>query len=66
MTTVLWIIGIFAAAGFLFTLLSGGSGKEAVEGAAAGAVHGFGCIVQLLLSVIPILLGLWLFGQIFG
>lgn len=66
MTTVLTIIGIGAAIFFVFTLLNGGSGKEAVGGAAAGGLYAAGCMLQLIIGVLPILAGLWLLNLIFG
>lgn len=66
LSTVLVILGLFAAGGFLLTIFGGGNAKDAAAGAAGGAFYGLGCIVQLMIMVIPIVLGLWLWQVIFG
>lgn len=63
METVLWILGIGALIGAIFSL----AGKEnPVEGAMMGGLMAGSCLVQLLAPIIFLLIGLFLFRSIFG
>ena len=66
METVLIILALFAGGAFLFSLFSGDGLKAAMGSALGGAFMGGSCMLQLLIPVVLLMVGLWLFGAIFG
>ena len=72
MMTVVWIIVGFAAVFGIVTFIGSSKGNpkeratEAAGAAAAGAMFGGYCLLELLIPVIMLLIGIWLFGKIFG
>lgn len=68
----LYIVLGFAAVFGLYALFSSDKSnpkeRAAEAGAAAlgGAAAAMGCIIQLILPVILLLIGIWLFAKIFG
>ncbi len=62
MQTVLIILGIGAVLGLIFR----DRGSGVVQGAASGAAGAGFCMLQLLIPVLMLLAGFWLFGAIFG
>lgn len=72
METILWIVGgaavLLGLGAFIFSDKSdpGERATEAAGAAAGGAMMAVGCIVQLLIPVLLLFAGLWLFGKIFG
>ena len=66
MGTIIEIILVVAVIGAVIGFISsGGKTEDAVAGAAVGAIGATGCIFQLIIAAIPVLLGLWLLGLIF-
>lgn len=63
MTTILVILGIGAVLGMFFMR---NSGDSVAGGAAAGALTAGYCMFQLLIPVFVLIVGFWLFRQIFG
>ena len=63
MTTVLVILAIGAVIGVFFMR---DRGQSVASGAASGALMSGYCMLQLLLPVLFLLAGFWLFRQIFG
>lgn len=63
MTTILVILAIGAVLGALFMR---NSGDSVAGGAATGAMAAGYCMVQLLIPVFVLIVGFWLFRQIFG
>lgn len=66
MGTIIQIILVVAVIGAVIGFFVGGKKEDAAAGAAAGALGATGCIFQLILYAIPVLIGLWLLGLIFG
>lgn len=65
-TIIMIILGIAAIGAVIGFLSSGGKAEDAAAGAVVGAVGATGCIFQLILAAIPVLIGLWLLSLIFG
>lgn len=65
-TILMIIVGIAVIGAVVGFVSSGGKAQDAAAGAAAGAIGSVGCIVQLIISAIPIALGLWLLRLVFG
>lgn len=65
-TIIMIILGIAVLGAIIGFLSSGGKAEGAAVGAAQGAIGATGCIVQLIIAVIPVALGLWLLSLIFG
>ena len=63
MTTILVILAIGAVIGVLFLR---NRGDSVVGGAATGALAAGYCMIQLLIPVFVLIVGFWLFRQIFG
>lgn len=58
MGTLLIIVGVFAAIGAILALLGGGEKDEAAAGALLGAAGSMGCMLQLMIMALPVLIGL--------
>lgn len=69
MGTILGIILVFVCIGAALGFFGGKDGEKSAT-AVAGGLHAgcasTGCLLQLMLYVIPIALGLWLLGLLFG
>lgn len=66
MGTIILIILCMAVIGAAIGFFSSGKAEDAAAGAAAGAIWSTGCIVQLIIIAIPVLLGLWFLSLILG
>ena len=72
MITVVYIIVGFAAVFGIIAFIGSNKGDpkeratEAASAAAGGAMIGVSCLLQLLIPVIMLLIGIWLFAKIFG
>lgn len=65
MGTIITIIIVVAVIGAIIGFLnSGGKMEDAAAGAVAGAVGSTGCMIQLIIAAIPVLVGLWLISLI--
>jgi len=66
METIIQIILVVAVIGAVIGFISSGGKKEdAAAGAATGAIGAAGCIFQLIIMAIPVLLGLWFLDLLF-
>lgn len=65
MGTILTIVIIFAVIGAIIGLFSGEKGGMS-RGALIGAAGSIGCMVRLMIIAIPVLIGIWLLGLVFG
>ena len=65
-TIIMIILGIAVIGAVIGFVSSGGKAEDAAAGAAVGAMWSTGCIVQLILMAIPVVIGLWLLSLIFG
>lgn len=63
MTTILIILGIGAALGAVYAL---GAKENPFAGALAGGMYAGGCLIQLIIPAIMVLVGLWLLHLIFS
>lgn len=64
MDVVLLIIIIGVLIGIVIGLIGGS--ESILASGLAGGLGAFGCMVQLMIMALPVLLGLWLIHAIFG
>ncbi len=62
MVVVLWILGIGAVIGIVISLINK---ENPLEGAAVGGFMAGSCLLQLLVPVVMLLVGFWLFDALF-
>lgn len=66
METIFLIILVVAVVFGVVGFLNRGDAKDAASSAFMGAIWSTGCMIQLILLAIPVLIGIWLIGLIFG
>ncbi|MDO5667614.1 MAG: hypothetical protein Q4G44_07305 [Alcaligenaceae bacterium] len=64
MDVVITIVFIGVVIGIIIGLIGGS--ESILASGLVGGLGAFGCMVQLILLVLPFVLGFWLIGAIFG